>query len=112
MSQAQLKQEVNRWRELTAPFPTAILFTVRCDGNFTPDDYNLYGQVKNLWGPEDFLSHRIVVVFTFGDRISKLQSANIVKTASPALKKVLNEAQGRHVIFNNKVKVLHSSVPC
>ena len=31
MSQREMEEEVARWREVSRPYPTAVLLTIRCD---------------------------------------------------------------------------------
>nr|KAG5692883.1 hypothetical protein BaRGS_002318 [Batillaria attramentaria] len=100
MSRTQMEQEVGKWRELTAPGPSAVLLTVRTDIRYTPEEYDIYRQIKQLWGSD--LTKRLVVAFTFGDRQDQDLEEEL-KVVCPELKSVLRDASGRYVVFNNKV---------
>nr|KAG5687501.1 hypothetical protein BaRGS_009434 [Batillaria attramentaria] len=98
----QRKEQLSLWKRLAAPGPHAILLTVRCDVRYTAEEYDIYKQLKTLWGDSASFCKRLIVAFTFGDR----QDADIeeeLKSSVPVeLKNVLKDANGRYVVFNNR----------
>lgn len=88
------QKEVSEWKEAAKPGPDAILLVVRCDGIYTNEEYKVYTDIKQLWGP-DFTS-KLVVALTFPDEKSIFK---ITKTASPPLQSVFREADNRIVVF-------------
>ena len=46
--------------------PHVILLAVRCDIRYTPEEYTIYRQVKDIVG-DSLMCQRLVVAFTFGD---------------------------------------------
>ncbi|KAK7487673.1 hypothetical protein BaRGS_00021092 [Batillaria attramentaria] len=97
MDEQQMQAEVSRWRSLTSPCPDIVLLAIRCDVRYTKEEYDIYSQIKSLWG--DGLRERLVVAFTFGDRQDQ-PIENELKTVCPELKRVLKDARQRYVVFN------------
>ncbi|KAK7105408.1 GTPase IMAP family member 9-like isoform X1 [Littorina saxatilis] len=102
MTPEQRQAEVNRWREETHPYPTAVLLTIRCDVRYTAEEHAIYRQIQRLWG-DNSLQSRLVVAFTFGDCQDK-PIAEELKTVCPELISVLRVAGQRYFMFNNKDK--------
>ncbi|KAK7105409.1 hypothetical protein V1264_016794 [Littorina saxatilis] len=102
MTPEQRQAEVNRWREETHPYPTAVLLTIRCDVRYTAEEHAIYRQIQRLWG-DNSLQSRLVVAFTFGDCQDK-PIAEELKTVCPELISVLRDAGQRYFMFNNKAK--------
>ncbi|PVD35797.1 hypothetical protein C0Q70_02761 [Pomacea canaliculata] len=96
----EAQRQVSEWKRLMTPDPHAILLTVRCDAPYTPTEYALYRQLQWLWGGNS-LSQRLVVAFTFGDRLD-LQVDTVLRTVSKELQSVVKDASGRYVVFNSK----------
>ncbi|KAK7478057.1 hypothetical protein BaRGS_00030733 [Batillaria attramentaria] len=95
----KMEQEVSQWKKLARPGPSAVLLTVRCDIRYTPEEFEIYRQIKQLWGSD--LKKRLVVAFTFGD----CQDRDIrveMRNAGQELKKVLEDAKNRYIVFDNK----------
>lgn len=97
----QLKEEIQKWKQMTAPFPSAILLAVRCDVRYTAEEYDIYKKIKNAWADKSFL-HNLIIVFTFGDRQDK-DLAEELKTVCPELQNVLRDSNNNYVCFNNIV---------
>ncbi|XP_025082573.1 GTPase IMAP family member 8-like isoform X2 [Pomacea canaliculata] len=95
----QLKEEIQKWKQMTAPFPSAILLAVRCDVRYTAEEYDIYKKIKNAWADKSFLDN-LIIVFTFGDRQDK-DLAEELKTVCPELKNVLRDSNNNYVLFNN-----------
>ncbi|XP_076457907.1 GTPase IMAP family member 9-like isoform X2 [Babylonia areolata] len=100
MSQQEMQAEVRRWREVTSPFPTAVLLTVRCDVRYTAEEHDIYRQIQRHWG-DNSLGERLVVAFTFGDR-QDVPLEEELRTVCRELKGVLRDASHRYVMFSNK----------
>lgn len=96
----EAQRQVSEWKRLMTPDPHAILLTVRCDAPYTPTEYALYRQLQWMWGGNS-LSQRLVVAFTFGDRLD-LQVDTVLRTVSKELQSVVKDAGGRYVVFNSK----------
>ena len=97
---AGAKKEIDKWKEMTAPTPYAILLAIRCDEEYTHKNYRMYTEIKRLWGDESAFE-RLVVVFTFGDR----QDGDIkqtLKTVCEELKNVLKDVNNRYIVFDAK----------
>ncbi|KAK7478142.1 hypothetical protein BaRGS_00030589 [Batillaria attramentaria] len=104
MSQSQMECEVSMWKDLTSPYPSAILHTVRCDVRYTPEEHAIYKQMKNLWGDTFSFCQRLIVGLTFKDRQKGDIDQELRTTAPKELKSVLRDAGGRYVAFNNKAQ--------
>ena len=52
---------------MTSGKPHVILLAVRCDIRYTPEEYAIYRQVKEIVD-DGLMCQRLVVAFTFGDR--------------------------------------------
>ncbi|KAK7465142.1 hypothetical protein BaRGS_00037672, partial [Batillaria attramentaria] len=100
----QRKVAVLKWKELTAPGPHAILLTVRCDVRYRAEEYDMYKQVKTLWGDAESFCRRLVVAFTFGDRQDGSIEEELKGSIPQELKNVLGDAGHRYVVFNNRAK--------
>ncbi|KAK7465145.1 hypothetical protein BaRGS_00037675 [Batillaria attramentaria] len=100
----QRKVAVLKWKELTAPGPHAILLTVRCDVRYTAEEYDIYKQLKKLWGDAESFCRRLVVAFTFGDRQDGSIEEELKGSIPQELKNVLGDAGHRYVVFNNRAK--------
>ncbi|PVD23998.1 hypothetical protein C0Q70_17275 [Pomacea canaliculata] len=105
----QLKEEIQKWKQMTASFPSAILLAVRCDVRYTAEEYDIYKKIKNAWADKSFLDN-LIIVFTFGDRQDK-DLAEELKTVCPELKNVLKDSNNNYVLFNNKTQSPSGNVP-
>nr|KAG5702043.1 hypothetical protein BaRGS_015778 [Batillaria attramentaria] len=45
---AKQQKHMLKWKQLAAPGPDAILLTVKCDADYTAEDYDIYQQMKQL----------------------------------------------------------------
>lgn len=97
----QLNEEIQRWKSLTSPNPSAILLAIRCDVRYTAEEYDGYRRIMAAWKDNSFTRH-LVVVFTFGDRQDK-DIKEELKSICPELKSVLSDASQRYIVFNNQV---------
>lgn len=97
----QLNEEIQRWKSLTSPNPSAILLAIRCDVRYTAEEYAVYRRIKAAWKDNSFTRH-LVVAFTFGDRQDK-DIKEELKSVCPELQSVLSDASQRYIVFNNQV---------
>lgn len=102
MNERQRQDEVEKWRQMTSGQPTTVLLTVRCDVRYTAEEYEVYQEILKLWGNKEVLRKRLVVAFTFGDRLDE-DIRLVVNDPPPELKKVLQTAEKRYMVFTNKV---------
>lgn len=100
----ELKTEIEKWKRVASPGPSAILLAVRCDVRYTAEEYDIYKKIKAAWADDSF-KHVLVIAFTFGDR----QDTDLdeeLKTVCPELKNVLKDSGGRYALFNALVSIL------
>ena len=96
-----MKREVDLWKKMTAPGPSAILFLVRCD-RIEDEDYAFYTAVKQLWGDEDSFCTRLIVVLTFADKLrSTSVEEKLDKTNNKHLSTIIAEAGNRYIPVDN-----------
>ncbi|KAK7498004.1 hypothetical protein BaRGS_00010875 [Batillaria attramentaria] len=103
MEEEAAKNEVQQWKALTSPHPTAILLVVRADVTFTSTEYDAYRQTKELLGQQ--LCDNLIVVFTMADRLIMDTEHTFEKELEDPegeLQQVVQqEAGGRYVLFDN-----------
>nr|KAG5696289.1 hypothetical protein BaRGS_027899 [Batillaria attramentaria] len=92
-----MEDEVSMWKAMTAPNPHVILLAVRCNERYTQKEYDVYLTIKRLWG--DSLCERLVVAFTFGDKLEDPDRLDRDCKENERLKKVLKDASKRYVVF-------------
>lgn len=97
----EIKQEIDKWQKQLPLQNSAILVAVRCDVRYTTEEYEIYQQIKHMWGRSAF-KERLVVVFTFGDRLQGDLEQGL-KRAGPDLQHLMRNAKRRHVCFNSQV---------
>nr|KAG5686320.1 hypothetical protein BaRGS_032531 [Batillaria attramentaria] len=96
----QRKEQLSKWKRLAAPGPHAILLTVRCDVRYTAEEYDIYKQLKKLWG--DSFCKLLIVAFTFGDRQDTDIEEELKSSVPNELNNVLKDARNRYVVFKNR----------
>lgn len=96
LSFAEIQAEVKKWKGDPETTPDAVLLAVRCDVRYTAEEFDIYQQVRKIWGHD--LCNRLVVAFTFGDRQDR-DLRDEIKTVCRELKSVLRDASGRYVLF-------------
>ncbi|XP_076457936.1 GTPase IMAP family member 4-like [Babylonia areolata] len=107
-SESDQREEVRKWKRslLKSFYSPFVLVTVRCDVSYTEENFSMYQKIKKYWGCPS-LSKALNVAYTFGD----CQGHNIheyVRNPPSELKKLLEKAKNRHLVFTNKD---HSSRP-
>lgn len=100
----QLKTEIEKWKRVASPGPSAILLAVRCDVRYTAEEYDIYQKIKAAWADDSF-KRVLVIAFTFGDR-QDTDLEEELKTVCPELKNVLKDSGGRYALFNALVSIL------
>ncbi|XP_070195117.1 GTPase IMAP family member 9-like [Littorina saxatilis] len=93
---------VKRWRDSAKGYNYMVVLAVRCDARYSPAEYEVYRQIKQLWGND--LVKKLVVVFTFGDTREDpgLDMKKELEEVWPELKHVIKDANNRYVVFNNE----------
>lgn len=98
-----VKSEIQQWKAMTSPHPTALLLVVRADARFTPKEYAAYRQTRELLGRQ--LCDNLIVIFTFADRLGfdgEYTFEEELRKAESELREVVQkEANGRYVLFDN-----------
>ena len=95
-----MKREVDLWKKMTAPGPSAILFLVRCD-KIEDEDYAFYTAVKKLFGDDSFC-RRLIVVLTFVDKLGSTSvEEKLDQTKNKHLKTIIAEAGDRYIPVDN-----------
>ncbi|KAK7100335.1 uncharacterized protein [Littorina saxatilis] len=101
-SESKQKEIVDSWKESAKGYYYMVVLTVRCDARYSPAEYEVYRQIKQLWGHD--LVKRLVVAFTFGDtrEDQSLDMEHELANVWPELKHVMKDANNRFVVFNNE----------
>ncbi|KAK7100339.1 GTPase IMAP family member 6-like [Littorina saxatilis] len=96
------KNTVKSWRDSAKDYNYMVVLAVRCDARYSPAEYEVYRQIKQLWGND--LVKKLVVAFTFGDTREDpgLDMKKELEEVWPELKHVIKDANNRHVVFNNE----------
>lgn len=96
----EISEEIVKTTVALHPGPHAVLYVLKLD-RFTPEEFQTYQQLKELFD-EDIIKFTIIV-FTGGDRLKKDKQAmeDILESAGPNFKQVLEECQNRVIVFNN-----------
>ncbi|XP_025110380.1 uncharacterized protein LOC112573901 isoform X4 [Pomacea canaliculata] len=92
-------EEIKKWCYF---HPDAVLLAIRYDIRYTPEEYQIYQQIKKALG-EQYLRSRLTVAFTFGDRQDKDINEEL-KTVCTELKDILKDADHRCIMFSNKAQ--------
>ena len=89
------KRRFRKWEQLiVSPGPTAIIFTVRLDVRFTPNDYQLYKRYRELL-PEP-LKNNVILGFT---RVDNLPGPVKDQITLSSVQTLLSDCKGRYVTF-------------
>ena len=94
------KQQVARWKEMAFPGPSAIILAVHGEIKFTQQERDVYEEVKKLWGDDNDFCCRLIIVFTFADRLEK-SIVGALGGVSPELKGILAQAGNMCVEVSN-----------
>ncbi|XP_025111456.1 uncharacterized protein LOC112574533 [Pomacea canaliculata] len=82
------------------PDPHLILLAIRCDSHDLDADVMRFNKFRRLWG--DNLRRRLVVLFTFGDKLQK-DIDELLARSHPTLQDILDCAGHRYVIFDSSL---------
>ncbi|KAK7479618.1 hypothetical protein BaRGS_00029167 [Batillaria attramentaria] len=99
---AKQQTHMLKWQQLAAPGPDAILLTVKCDAEYTAEDYDIYQQMKQLWGDPYAFCNLLVLAFVVGDQEGFDMENILGSSMSSELKSVLEDAGGRSVVFKKQ----------
>lgn len=97
--QDQVRRDIGSLNRKVSRTPYAILLAIRCDVRYTKEEHDIYTEFKAIWG--GFIRDHLIVAFTFGDRQDR-DIKDDLKKANPELKSVLEDANHRYVVFNDK----------
>ncbi|KAK7465140.1 hypothetical protein BaRGS_00037670, partial [Batillaria attramentaria] len=97
----QRREEVEDWKRLAAPGPDAILLVVSCRDRYM-NNYEIYQQLKALWGDSDSFCKRLIVAFTSGDLCGNTDFTEELSPKLEGLNNTLKDASGRYILFNNE----------
>nr|KAG5700195.1 hypothetical protein BaRGS_011038 [Batillaria attramentaria] len=78
-TEVNISREIYQWKQLACPGPDAVLLTVRCDIRYTPEELEIYRQIRDHWG-DDSLHKHLVVLFTVGDCLDQSIEEEVVDT--------------------------------
>ncbi len=101
MSNEDTAAEIVKFIGLTSPGPHAIvLVTQIC--KFTEEERNTVRLFVNLFGVEIY--KYLIVLFTHADNLEEedLSLEEYIESSHDALKKIVEDAGGRTIAFNNK----------
>ncbi|KAL8577805.1 hypothetical protein ACOMHN_054555 [Nucella lapillus] len=95
------QQEISKWKSLTIGYRAIFLLVVRCDVRYTSEEVAVYKAIKHYWSKGPVVPPRVVVVFTFTDRLDYNLMQHVRDT--PELKWVaLDEAGESYLEVNSK----------
>ncbi|XP_025111447.1 GTPase IMAP family member 8-like isoform X2 [Pomacea canaliculata] len=80
--------------------PDVILLTIRCDVRYTPEEFQIYKEIKKSLR-DDYLCPRLTVAFTFGERLDR-DIRDELKDVCTELKQVLEDADDRYLVFREE----------
>ncbi|XP_025111457.1 GTPase IMAP family member 4-like [Pomacea canaliculata] len=88
---------IHSWRTFQ---PDVILLTIRCDVRYTPEEFQIYKQIKKGL-KDDYLCSRLTVAFTFGERLDR-DLGEELKEVCIELQQVLEDADDRYLVFREE----------
>ncbi|XP_070208914.1 GTPase IMAP family member 9-like [Littorina saxatilis] len=94
--------ELTRCMALSAPGPQAIIFVVRLDSTFTPEEQDVFDKILKIFGEK--VTEYMIIAFTHGEILDNHRSdADVQRLVSmiPNLQTVLQSVHYRYVIFCN-----------
>ncbi|KAL8624030.1 hypothetical protein ACOMHN_041620 [Nucella lapillus] len=83
-----------------SPGPHAVLYTIDVSSRYTAEQGIIYRRLQAIFSHS--LQPYLILVFTHGDSLCGKGIQDLLRTAPTELKQVLNECQGRYVLFDNK----------
>ncbi|XP_054902827.1 GTPase IMAP family member 9-like [Poeciliopsis prolifica] len=97
-SEDYIKREISKCINMSAPGPHAILLAIKV-GPFTNEEQDAVKQVEDIFGPDAW--RYTMILFTHDDEAAedvKLQ----LQECGPELQSVLQRANNRHLVLNNR----------
>lgn len=83
------------------PGPHAVILCIRCDDRFTEMEYKVFQALKDIFGEK--MTSYLIVVFVGADSLLGVTFEDQLKDhKSTRLKSLLQEADNRYVLFNNR----------
>ncbi|PVD24016.1 hypothetical protein C0Q70_17293 [Pomacea canaliculata] len=97
--ESKATEEIQKWKTM-CPDPHLILLAIRCDSHDLDADVMRFNKFRRLWG--DNLRRRLVVLFTFGDKLQK-DIDELLARSHPTLQDILDGTGHRYVIFDSSL---------
>lgn len=97
--ESKAREEIQKWKT-TCPDAHLILLAIRCDSHDLDADVMRFNKFRRLWG--DNLRRRLVVLFTFGDKLQK-DIDELLDRSHPTLQDILDCTGHRYVIFDSSL---------
>ncbi|XP_059185285.1 GTPase IMAP family member 4-like [Centropristis striata] len=98
MKDEQLKREIEKCLQLSAPGPHIFLLVVRLDVRFTQEEQKTVMWITDNFGEE--ASEYTLVLFTRGDEL-KDKSVETYLKKSPEFKKFIRDCTSGYIVFDN-----------
>ncbi|KAL8625066.1 hypothetical protein ACOMHN_012075 [Nucella lapillus] len=99
---ATVSKEIVKSGGCVTPGPHALLFVIRADVRFTQEEASVMTHIRSMFG--DDITRHVIIVFTHGDDFDSYKDfqCHFLQDLQPELESVLQEADNRYVLFNNK----------
>ncbi|XP_025111455.1 GTPase IMAP family member 8-like [Pomacea canaliculata] len=97
--ESKVREEIQKWKTM-CPDAHLILLAIRCDSHDLDADVMRFNKFRRLWG--DNLRRRLVVLFTFGDKLQK-DIDELLARSHPTLQDIMDCAGHRYVIFDSSL---------
>ncbi|XP_076463346.1 GTPase IMAP family member 2-like [Babylonia areolata] len=103
MKGKEKREEVNRWKEMVAPYANIILLVIKSDSDYTEKDFIAWRQARRFWGGRKVTKGRVITVFTFADGQDVNEVGDRMEDNSPKwMGKVFKDCGGRFLVFKGK----------
>ena len=98
----RLSDDVHQWFDNLSPGPDVLLFVIKGHDRFRDEDIQLFETLKHIIGKD--VNKHLIVVFTGGDELDNWHTTIVdqLRGALPCLQRLLEEAENRYVVFDNK----------
>ncbi|KAK7107514.1 GTPase IMAP family member 9-like [Littorina saxatilis] len=97
----EISKRITRSLLLVAPGPHAIILVLKCNERFTEEQIKVLDALKDIFGPQ--MTSYMIVILVGKDELD-MHGENFEEQLEKAekLKKVLQEADNRYLLFNNR----------
>ena len=94
--------DVHQWFANLNPGTNVLLFVINARDRFKEGDFQLFESLKHIIGKD--VNKHLIVVFTGGDELENWHTTIVdqLRGAPPCLQRLLEEAENRYVVFDNK----------